>query len=119
MSSKDPSDIPSIRNRRGVIPSSIKQLANRLSILESKPPNQDILKAAQQTLQRLNDLHAEFKILHIDLIDLIENEKSLDKEQEFFDTVEEHVDDTKIHIDKIIHHCTAVKELPRRIYLLT
>ena len=99
MRSNDPSDILSITKRRGVICSSITRLANRLSVLGSKPPNQYTLKAAQQTLQRLNDLNAEFKILHFDLIDLIEDDKTLDKEQEVFDTLEEQVDDTKIHID--------------------
>ena len=89
---------------------SITRLANRLSVLESKPPNHDTLEAAQQTLQRLSDLQAEFKILHFELIDLIEDEKALDKEQEIFDTVDEQVDDTKVRIKKIIHNCSSVKD---------
>jgi hypothetical protein len=93
--------------RRGVIRSSITRLANRLSVLESKSPNQDTLEAAQQTLQRLNDLQAEFKVLHFELIDVIEDEKALEKEQEVFDMVDEQVDDTKIRIKKIIHNCSC------------
>ena len=103
-------EIPSITKRRGVIRSSITQLANRLSVLESKPPNRDTLEAAKQTLQRLSDLQAEFKILHFELIHLIEDEKALDKEQEIFDTVDEQVDDTKVRIKKIIHNCSSVKD---------
>ena len=103
-------EIPSITKRRGVIRSSITRLANRLNVLESKPPNRDTLEAAQQTLQRLSDLQAEFKILHFELIDLIEDEKALDKEQEIFDTVDEQVDDTKVRIKKIIHNCSSVKD---------
>lgn len=101
-------EIPSITRRRRAIRSSITRLANRLSVLESKPPNQDTLEAAQQTLQRLTDLQAEFKILHFELVDMIEDEKALDKEQEVFDTVDEHVlDDAKICIKKIIHNCSC------------
>ena len=55
------------------------RLANRLSVLESKPPNQDTLEAAQQSLQRLNDLQAEFKVLHFELVDVVEEKKSLGK----------------------------------------
>ena len=106
MSLKDPSAIPSITKRRGVIRSSITRLANRLSIIE----NSDTCGAAQQTLQRLNDLQAEFKVLHFELIDLIEEEKVLEKEQEIFDTVDEQVDDTKIHIKKIIRSCNSATE---------
>jgi hypothetical protein len=96
-----------IPRRRGVIRSSVTRLANRLSVLESKSPNQDTLEAAQQTLQRLNDLQAEFKVLHFELIDVIEDEKALEKEQEVFDMVDEQVDDTKIRIKKIIHNCSC------------
>ena len=110
MSLKDPSAIPSITKRRGVIRSSITRLANRLSVIESKPPNSDMCGAAQQTLQRLNDLQAEFKVLHFELIDLIEEEKVLEKEQEIFDTVDEQVDDTKIRIKKIIRSCNSAAE---------
>ena len=46
-------------------------------------------------LYRDNDLQAEFKVLHFELIDLIEEEKVLEKEPEIFDTVDEQVDDTK------------------------
>lgn len=77
-------------------------MANRLSTIESKHPNSDICEAAQQTLQRLNDLQAEFKVLHFELIDLVDEEKALKKEQEIFDTVDEQVDDTKIRIKKIV-----------------
>ena len=90
-------------------------MANRLSVLESKPPNRDTLEAAQQTLQRLSDLQAEFKILHFELIDLIEDEKALDKEQEIFDTVDEQVDDTKVRIKKIIHNCSSVKDTSKEM----
>ena len=106
-------EIPSITKRRGVIRSSITRLANRLRVLESKPPNCDTLEAAQHTLQRLNDLQAEFKVLYFELIDLIEEEKALDKEQEIFDTVDEQVDDTKIRLKKIIHSCSSMKDTPK------
>ena len=95
--------------RRGVISSSVTQLANQLSILKSKLPNQQTLEAAQQTLQRLNDLQAEFKVLHFELVDLIEDEKALTKEQIFI-TVDEQVDDTKIRIKRIIHNCSSIKD---------
>ena len=93
-------EIPSI-TRRGVIRSSITRLANRLSVLESKSPDQDTLEAAQQTLQRLNDLQAEFKLLHVEVVDVIEDEKALEKEQ-VFDTV----DDTKIPATPVIKRKT-------------
>ena len=102
--------ISSLTKRRGVIRSSITRLANRLSVLGSKSPNRDTLEAAQQTLQRLNDLQAEFKVLHFELVDSIEDEEALKKEQEVFDTVDEQVDDTKIRIKKILHKCNAAKE---------
>ena len=68
-----------LTKRRGVIRSLITQLANQLSVLGSKPPSHDTLEAAQQTLQRLNVLQAEFKVLHFELVDSIEDKE---KEQE-------------------------------------
>ena len=101
MSKKDSSVLPSLKTKRGVIRSSIILLANWLSVLGHKPPNRDTLEAAQQTLQRLNYLQAEFKVLHFELVDLIEDDKTLEGEQEVFDTVNEQVDDTKIYVKKI------------------
>ena len=65
MSAKDSSAMPLLKKIRGVIRSSITRLASRLSVLGGKPPNRDTLEAAQRTLQRLNDLQAEFKVLLI------------------------------------------------------
>ena len=50
------------------------------------------------------------QILHFELIDLVEDDKTLEGEQEVSDTVNEQVDDTKIYIKKIIHNCTTSKE---------
>ena len=53
-----------------------------------------------------NDLQTDFKVLHFDLVGLIEDGKTLEKEQEVFDTV----DDAKIRIKRFLHNCTAAKE---------
>ena len=63
------------------------------------------------SIQSRIDLQAEFKVLHFELVDVIEDEKALEKEQEVFDTVDEQVDDTKIRIKKVIHHCgSSIKD---------
>lgn len=50
------------------------------------------------------------KVLHFELVELIEDEKALDKEQEIFDTVDEQVDEAKVRIKKIIHTCGSTKD---------
>ena len=88
--------------------------------MKANPLIETCWKLHNKALQRLNDLQAEFKVLHFELVDLIEDEKALDKEQEIFDTVDEQVNDTKIHIKKIIDNCSSTKDTSKdELFVIT
>ena len=97
----------SLRKRRGVVRASITKLSGRVKDLEAKTDQESTLDLAQQTQQRLERLDAEFKEHHYGLIDAINGEEALRREQ---DTLDEH-DDTlsglSLRIQQLITACTS------------
>lgn len=70
-----------LRRRRGVTRSSITRLVNRLKELEATADQPATPGHAQQLLSKLNDLDSNFKELHMQIIDKVEEDETLEQEQ--------------------------------------
>ncbi len=68
---------------------SITHLAQRLKDLEARPSEPNIEAMAQQMLKNIEILNSDFKTQHLALIDLLDNEGSLEGEQEALDEHDE------------------------------
>ena len=81
------SPISKLRKRRGVVRASITLLTTRLKELEDADPELDTPKHAQQLLGKLKSLDEEFRGLHYDVIDLIDDgsEDTVEAEQVILD----------------------------------
>ena len=78
-------DISTARKRRGIARGSVTRLTNRLKDLESRPSDPSTLTLAQQMLKNVEMLNSDFKTHYLALIDLLEEEEALQKEQEILD----------------------------------
>ena len=90
MTETDARTLTTQRKRRGVVKASITRLSSRLKELESKAEEPATHDHAQRLATRLDTLDAEFKTHHFALIDLIDDEETLGKEQ---DALDQHDDD--------------------------
>ena len=75
---------------RGVIRASITRLSTRLKDLEAKVDQPTTLDLTQRMTQKLDTLDSEFKVHHFALVDVIDGDEFLLKEQE---TLNEHDDE--------------------------
>ncbi len=82
-------EISTARKRRGVAKASITRLAQRLKDLEARPGEPNVETMAQQMLKNIEVLNSDFKTQHLALIDLLDNEGSLEGEQEALDKHDE------------------------------
>ena len=90
MPETDPRALSTQRKRRGVVKASITRLGSCLKELESKVEEPTTHDHAQRLATKLETLDAEFKTHHFSLIDLIDDDETLEKEQE---TLDQHDDD--------------------------
>ena len=74
-----------MHRRRGIVRVSITRLATRLSEYEGKTDQPSTLDRAHHMSQRLNDLDSEFKCHHCVLVDLIDDEEGVLREQKILD----------------------------------
>ena len=100
-------DIASARRRRGASRGSVTRLTKKLKDLEGRAGNPATLAAAQQMKKSLENVDAAFKTHHFSLIELIEADADLEKEQEVLDAHDELVDDLLIRTDRLILSCTV------------
>ena len=71
-----------LRKRRGVVRASITRLVKRLEDLETAPDRPDVSSSAKQLAVKLEVLDTDYKALHLQLIDLIDEEtEEMDQEQ--------------------------------------
>ena len=83
------------RKRRGVPQGSLTHLTNKLKELEASHARDPVhtVIAARQLLKKVESVDAEFKRLHLALIDLLSADGDLWKEQDVLDEHEVLVDD--------------------------
>ena len=72
--------LSTLQKRRGVVRASITRLKTRE--LERVIDDPSTLEASKQVLSKLEVLDGEFKVAHLSIVDLTENEDSLYAEQD-------------------------------------
>ena len=96
------------RKKRGTVKASITRLLAHVGELETAVDQPDTLDHAQRSLIRLGTLNSEYKVHHFALIDLIEDEAVLQREQENLDNHDDVVSNLSIRIQRLVNSCTTV-----------
>ena len=99
-----------IRKRRGVVRASITRLANRLDDLEGTTDDVATRDAAQRMSQKLKELDSEFKTYHYNLIDHIDDDETLGKEQTVLDEHDDTIAALDTRIKRLIAACSSKEE---------
>ena len=99
----------SLRKKRGVVRSSVTRLGNRMRELESDTEAAGVSDCDKQLLLKLNEFDSDFKSLHFQVLDLIDenDDEALKKEQDILDILDQYEDNISVLtlcIQKIITH---------------
>ena len=94
------------RRRRGVAKASITRLTTRLKDLEADASQPATINHAQRMQKNLDSLDTEFRDHHHNIVDLIDGEESLTKEQEILDEHDDLVAELSVRLKQIINFCT-------------
>ena len=93
--------IGNLRKRRGVVRGSITRLATRLRELEEITDQPRTADHASQLLAKLESLDGEFKAIHFEIIDLIDESEDLEKEQTVLDKHDDDVSTLTIRLQAL------------------
>ena len=96
------------RKRRSVVKASITRLNSRLKELESKVEEPVTHDHTQRLYTKLDTLDAEFKTHHFALIDLIDDDETMGKEQEALDQHDDDVAALAVSLQKLITVSSAM-----------
>ena len=108
--------IATVKKRRGVARASLTRLTNRIQDIERESGEPKTLELAQRMSQKLTDLDAEFRSHHHALIDLIEDDDALSREQETLDAHDDLVAELSVRIKRVIATSSpSMNESARRI----
>lgn len=96
--------LSTLRKRRGVIRGSITRLGKRLRELEATPTGPEVGDGARQSATKLETLDKDYKSLHFDVVDLIDDEEmeELEKEQEVLDKHDDDVASIALRLQQLI-----------------
>ena len=100
--------LTSQRRKRGVVKASITRLQSKITALESSLEDPDSPARARQIAEKLRELDSDFKVQHFALIELIENEEDLQREQEVLDTHDDELARLTIAIQRILSSCSHI-----------
>ena len=90
------------RKKRGVTCASITKLGYRVQELKDSDILPDTADSARRLTKHLEALSAEFKGHHFDVIELLDDEDDLEKEQEIYDLQDEEINRLSICLEKLI-----------------
>jgi len=99
--------LKSARKKRGQAKASITRLSKNITDLVGEEADAKTLGLARQAAKRLRALDAEYRQHHTSLIDLIDDEEALAKEQEDLDTHDDGVSLLTVEIELIIAACSS------------
>ena len=112
MSTEAERAISSARRRRGVAKASITRVEGRVAELEARPEfTADDRLSAQQSLEKLNSIEAEFKSYHLALVDLLD-EDAQEGEQRTLDEIDDKVACLVVRLQRLVSRSSAVTTLP-------
>ena len=98
--------LSNLRKKRGTAKSSVTRIGNRLRELEADPGAADAPDRAKQLLRKLDDADSDFKALHFQVLDSIDDNddvEALEKEQDILDKHEDAVSEYILRIQNIIN----------------
>ena len=98
--------ISTSRKRRGTIQASLTKLCTQVTELRSRSEDSSTTDHAEQSLSRLKDLDSDFKRHHYSLIELIEDESLLAKEQDVLDAHDERVACLYVELKRLVSTTT-------------
>ena len=90
------------RKKRGVVKASITRLNTRLAAVERLPDSE-----VRRLTSRLQALVEEFKVHHCDIIDLLDDDDELEREQEVFDNHDDEVAQLTACLEKLVSTCSS------------
>ena len=105
----------SVRKRRGVARASLTRLVSRVKELEHQPRDSTTPDLADRMAKKLVELDADFRAQHHALIDLIEEEEALEREQETLDAHDDLVTELSVRIKQIISTSSPVTDSSRKV----
>ncbi len=94
-------ELTKLRRRRGVTRASITRLETRLNELEGLIQQPSNVEHARQLAAKLETLDAEFKLYHFQIVDLLDDEEQLEREQEALDNHDDHVLDLDVRFKRL------------------
>ena len=103
-------EIRSVKKKRTVIRGQVTRIRTRLAQLNAKEDEPETSSHAWRMATRLEDLDAEFKIHHLALVDLIESDDELEKEQGVLDEHEDQVADLVVRIERLISSYSSIAD---------
>ena len=107
MSEATQRSLSSNRKKRGVVRASITKLGSRVTELEAATSLPDTVDHARRFTTRLESLAEEFKHHHFAVIDLLDEEVDLAREQETFDEQDEDVTQLALRLERIVSSCPS------------
>ncbi|XP_064397632.1 uncharacterized protein LOC135344358 [Halichondria panicea] len=104
----DPREITKLKRRRGVVRASITRIRTKTRELEgTESPNQG--DAAKHIAEKLDSLDTDFRRLHLELVDLLDDDELLSNEQDILDEVDDNIIDLKMRLLPIMKLTTNLK----------
>ena len=97
--------IASLRKRRGVVRASVTRTGAWLKDLEDTKDHPDTPAHAQLLIAKLESLDVDFKNLHLQIVDLLDDEEQLEREQLVLDSH----DKVSMQMHILQQLCTVVK----------
>ena len=101
------------RKRRGVVRASLTRLQTRVSDIERAIEQPGTLDAARQLLTKLESLDADFRMHHLAIVDLTDDEDALVTEQDALDAHDDDVSRIGLRLRKVISTCTTSTDVSR------
>ena len=109
-------DISVLRKRRGIVRASITRLTNRIKELERKVDQPSTFDLTKRDKDKLELLDSEFQVHHYTVVDVLDKDEDLAKEQEVLDEHDDTIAELAIRIQKLISICSAPSDPnPRKI----
>ena len=106
--------LSNLHKKRGAARSSVTRLSNRLKDLEADPEVPGASDRAKHLLSKLNEADSDFKTLHYQVLDVIDerDDEALQKEQDILDEHDDIVSTLVLRIQNIITHAPLTTHSP-------
>ena len=104
--------LSNLRKKRGHIKGLITRQANHIQELERAAPSPETTKAASELLRKVRGLDDDYKKIHFDILECINeaDKDALDQEQENFSTHDDQIEACCTRINKVMHDPSASDE---------